>query len=162
TPDAIEHAAVLALESITLANEVKRHSEADAVETTMAALTGLPLMTLTHGDAVLCLAVLPDGRLPDGADDGKINLSPEDGGTGPMLPKDGSPVLSLAVMRDGRLARGGRDGTIKLWPKDAGTGPVVLIQDSPVTSLAVMLDGRLVSAGFDGRIRLWRGTSPDK
>jgi hypothetical protein len=107
------------------------------------------------GSSVRSLAVLADGRLAGGGEDGKIKLWPKEGAGEPVVLSQGSPVLSLAVLSDGRLASGGEDGKIKLWPKEGMGEPVVLSQSSPVQSLAVLADGRLASGGRDGQIKLW-------
>ena len=78
---------------------------------------------------VQSLAVLPDGRLASGGDDGQIKLWPKDGTGEPVVLRT-AVVLSLAVLPDGRLASGGDDGQIKLWPKDGTGEPVVLAHGS--------------------------------
>src|SRR6516165_7667511 len=155
TPDEIELAGALALESIQLARKGDRPAEADAVEAANSALTRLPLVVLSHGGWVLSLAALADGRLASGGDDGTIKLWPKEGAGEPVVLSHGDPVLSLAVLADGRLASGVRDGAIKLWPKDGTGEPVVLSHGSSVYSLAVLADGRLASGGYDGTIKLW-------
>jgi WD40 repeat protein len=155
TPDAIERAAALALESIGIARKGNRPSEVDAIETSRLTLTRLPLLALPHGSPVKSLAVLGDGRLASGGDDGRIKLWPKDGWGEPAVLTHGSPVLSLAVLEDGRLASGGDDGRIKLWPKDNADAPVVLTQGGEILSLVVLRDGRLASGGGDGIIKLW-------
>src|SRR6516164_5094161 len=155
SPDDIERAGALALESIQLARKGDRPAEADAVEAANSALTRLPLVVLSHGSWVLSLAVLADGRLASGGTDGKIKLWPEGGAGEPVVLWHGSPVYSLAVLADGRLASAGLDGKIKVWPADGAGEPVVLLHGSAVRSLAVLADGRPVSAGDDGNIKIW-------
>ena len=155
TPDEIELAGALALESIQLARKGDRPAEADAVEAANSALTRLPLVVLSHGGWVLSLAALADGRLASGGDDGTIKLWPKEGAGEPVVLSHGDPVLSLAVLADGRLASGVRDGAIKLWPKDGTGEPVVLSHGSSVYSLVVLADGRLASGARDGTIKLW-------
>ena len=75
-------------------------------------------MVLSHGDQVLSLAVLADGRLASGGHDGKIKLWPKEGTGEPVVLTHGGKVRSLAVLADGRLASGGGDGKIKLWLVD--------------------------------------------
>ena len=117
TPDEIERAGALALESIEIARKGNRPPEADAVEAARSALIRLPLLVLPHGSPVWSLAVLADGRLASGGED-QIKLWPKDGRGEPVILAHGSQVQSLAVLADGRLASGGDDGQIKLWPKD--------------------------------------------
>jgi len=101
------------------------------------------------------MAVLKDGRLASGGDDGKIRIWPKDFAGAPEVLSQGGAVSSLAVLGDGRLASSGGDGKIEIWPKDFAGPPEVLRQGSPVESLAVLKDGRLASGGEDGRIRIW-------
>jgi WD40 repeat protein len=154
-PDFIALGAALALESIELARKTSQPVEADPIEAVRSALIGLPLAVLLQGSAVRSLAVLSDGRLAAGGDDGNIKLWPREGAGEPVLLSHGSRVLSLAVLAGGRLASGGGDGNIKIWPEDGVGEPVVLSQDSAVWSLAVWADGRLASGGEDGIIKLW-------
>ena len=74
TLDDIGFAGALALESIASAHKGNRAAEADALEAAGSALSRLPLMVLTHGGPVTSLAVLSDGRLASGGEDGKIKL----------------------------------------------------------------------------------------
>jgi WD40 repeat protein len=75
--------------------------------------TGEPVV-LFHGSRVLPLAMLADGRLASGDEDGKIKLWPKEGTEEAVVVSHGDRVLSLAVLADARLASGG-DGTIKHW-----------------------------------------------
>jgi WD40 repeat protein len=155
TPNEIELAGALALESIALARKMNLPTQADAIEASRDALVRLPLQVLSQGSRVRSLAVLADGRLASGGEDGQIKLWPMDGQGEPVVLSQGSSVLSLALLLDGRLATGGEDGQIKLWPMDGHGAPVVLSQGNSVQSLAVLADGRLASGGFDGTIKLW-------
>jgi WD40 repeat protein len=90
------------------------------------------------------LAVLADGRLVSGGEDGNIKIWPKEGTSEPVVLSRGSPVTSLAMLADGRLASA------------SGWEPVVLSHGSPVLSLAALADGRLASVGdYDGKIKLW-------
>jgi hypothetical protein len=154
--DQVALAGALALESIHLARLRNLPTEADAIEIVRKALIQLPILVLTHGsDAVRSLAVLPDGRLASGSDDGTIKLWPRDGTGDPLVLTHGGVVLSLAVVPGGRLASSSDDGTIKLWPGDGTGNPVVLTHGDGVRSLGVLPDGRLASGGDDGTIKLW-------
>jgi WD40 repeat protein len=128
-----------------------------------------PVAVLRHGSRLSSLAVLEDGRLASGDDDGKIDIWAKDVEGFADKPEKvlthGSQVLSLAVLADGRLASGGGDGTIKLWAKDAkdfaDKPEKVLSQGSSsihwegIQSLAVLADRWLASGGADGLIKLW-------
>ena len=115
---------------------------------------GEPLV-LGHGPAFWSLAVLPDGRLVTGDNDGLIKLWARNGrGELAVLDHGDDAVISLVVLPDGRLAGGGTNGRIKIWPAEGGQ-PVVLEHGEWVHSLVVLLDGRLVSGGADGRIKIW-------
>jgi WD40 repeat protein len=117
-------------------------------------------VVLTHGSPVRSLAVLADGRLVRGGEDGTIKLWPNERKGAPLVLSRGSRVLSLGVLADGRLASAGRDGNIKIWPKDSTGAPVVLsdyVTPAGVSclSLAVLADGRLASGDEDSTIKLW-------
>ena len=95
----------------------------------------LPYFPAGHGSWVWSLAVLADGRLASGGDDGQIKVWPRDGVGKPVILQHGSPVRSLAVLPDGRLFSGGgflrpkspqEEGPMKLWPRDGIGEPVVL------------------------------------
>jgi WD40 repeat protein len=92
-------------------------------------------MLLSHGSPVRSLAVLADGRLTSGGEDGNIRLWSKDGKGEPVVLAHGSSVLSLAVLADGRLASGDEDGEIKLWPRDGMGEPVVHSHGSNRSSL---------------------------
>src|SRR5271165_71632 len=155
TPDDIERAGALALESVEIARKSSRPAEADAIEAARSALVRLPLVVLSTGSYVQCMAVLADGRLASGGNDDQIKLWPKEGIGEPMVLAHGTRVVSLAVLADGRLASGDFDGNIKLWPKEGTGEPVVLTHGGPVWSLVVLADGRLASGGGAGKIKLW-------
>ena len=156
-PNDIERAGALALSSIEIAHQSHRPAEADAIETARSVLIGLPLVVLSQGSRVESLAVLEDGRLASGSDDGNIKIWPKEGTNEPVVllhDRIGHPeVWSLSVLADGRLASGGGGG-IKLWPREGAGKPVVLTNNS-VESLAVLADGRLASGDSDGNIKIW-------
>jgi hypothetical protein len=156
TPDEVERAGALAMESIEIARKRNWPTEADAVDAARSALRRLPVAVRPQGSPVNALVVLPDGRLASGGRDGQIKIWPKNfDGKPELLPQD-SPVYSLKVLGDGRLASGGRDGQIKIWPKNFDGKPEVLLAGGGLVSSLVMLkDGRLASGSQDGKIRLW-------
>ena len=161
--DDIERAGALALESIEIARNSNWPPEADAIEVARGTVARLPLRRLYQGSSVLSLAMLPDGRLASGGEDGKIKIWPTEGTDEPVVlvhtARRFVGVSSLAVLPDGQLASGCLDGKIKLWPKEGTGDPVVLVHTASslfgVKSLAVLADGRLASGGRDGWIKLW-------
>jgi hypothetical protein len=110
SPDDIERAGALALESIESTRSSNRLAEADAIEAARSALISLPLMVLPHGSAVRSVVTLADGRLASGGDDGKVKIWAKKGVTEPVVHVHGSEISSLAVLADGRQASGGQDG----------------------------------------------------
>ena len=160
--DDIERAGALALESIEIARNSNWPAEADAIEVARGTVARLPLRRLYQGSSVLSLAMLPDGRLASGGEDGKIKIWPTEGTDEPVVlvhtARRFVGVSSLAVLPDGQLASGSLDGKIKLWPKE-GTGKPLSLSYGPefreVHSLAVLADGRLASGDVGGEIKLW-------
>ena len=106
--DAHERGAALALASLAKSTGPP---EADAIEAARSALSLLPLEVLSHGGSwVNVLAVLADGRLASGGQDGKIKLWPKEG--------HGEPRSSRMAVRSIRWRRCRTDG----WPVAASTG----------------------------------------
>jgi hypothetical protein len=77
---------------------------------------------LGRHDRVEALAVLQDGRLASGGDDGVQVWDPADPGTGPVQlgRHSGRTLAVLAVLPDGRVASGGEDGVL-VWDVQNGT-----------------------------------------
>jgi hypothetical protein len=116
SPNQIELAGALALESIQLAHQSNQPIQADAIETAGSLLNRLPMAVPAHRP-VDSLVVLADGRLASGSVDGTIKPWPKDLKGDPVVLQQGSNVRSLVVLADGRLASSGNDG-IKLWLVD--------------------------------------------
>jgi hypothetical protein len=110
-----------------------------------------------HGDWVRVLAILPDGRLASGGDDGTVRLWDTARGVETLrLDVHGGPVLALAALADSRLASGGDDGTVRLWDTARAAETACLIgYGSRVRALAALADDLLASGGDDGTVRLW-------
>jgi len=107
---------------------------------------------------VWSLAVLKDGRLAAGCDDGNIRVVDVDAPAAEMVMLKGHTlrVAALAVLADGRLASGSLDTRVRVW--DVSTRICVAMlagRGGEVTSLAVLPDGRLASGEDCGAVRLW-------
>jgi hypothetical protein len=105
TPDYIERAGGLALESIEIARKNGLSAEADAIETARSALTRLPLLILKQRGGLSSLVVLPDGSLASAGSgtDGEIKLWPKGGAGEPQVRSHGAGGL-LARGITGRSA----------------------------------------------------------
>ena len=159
TPDVIERAGALAIESIALARKGSRPVEVDAVEAAREALIRLPLLALRHGSTVRSLAALPDGRLAssgDDGDEGTIKLWPKDG-AGVTVVTDGSGAGPLAVLGGraaGQRRRRRYNQALAQGRRGQAGDPHARLRGP---SLAVLSDGRLASGdnGDEGTIKLW-------
>jgi WD40 repeat protein len=101
--------------------------------------------------AVRALALLSDGRVASGEDEGRVLVwDPAFPGAPPVeLGRHPSAVHALALLPDGRVASGGDDGRVLVWdPAFPGAPPVELGRHpSAVHALALLPDGRLASGG---------------
>jgi hypothetical protein len=117
-----------------------------------------------HDDSLRAVAVLPDGRVVSGGDDGRVLVwEPSQPGTGPVeLGRHESQVEAVAVLPDGRVVSGGNDGRVLVWdPSQPGTDPVELGRHKvSVEAAAVLPDGRVVSGGNDRRVLVWEPSQP--
>ena len=98
------------------------------------------------------MAVLPDGRVVSGGDDGRVLAwDPAGSGTGPAeLGRHDDGVRAVSVLPDGRVVSGGYDGRVLVWdPAELGR------HHGWVWAVAVLPDGRVVSGGDDGRVLVW-------
>ncbi|TNC11978.1 hypothetical protein FF100_17185 [Methylobacterium terricola] len=114
-----------------------------------------------HDGAVNAVALLPDGGLLTGGEDGRIALWRDGAAPERLLGLHAGPVSGLAVAPDGRsVASSSWDGTARVTPLD-GTAPVVREgHRGPVNGVAFLPDGRLVTAGYDATVRIWPETGP--
>lgn len=125
-----------------------------------------------HRSAMAAMAVLPDGHVVTGGQDGRVLVwDPAAPGTGPVElgrhhdPEPGrvdSQVGAVAVLPDGRVVTGGRDGRVLVWdPAAPGVGPAELGRhDGAVLAVAVLPDGRVVAGGYDGWVLAWNLATP--
>ncbi len=111
-----------------------------------------------HESAVNTVAILKDGRLATGGEDGKVAIW-KPGEPAPARTFEGhtAPIVSLAVSPDGTtLASASWDRTIRLWPLGGGAPRVLEGHSQNVNGVAFAGDGNsLVSAGYDATVRIW-------
>jgi cytochrome c len=114
--------------------------------------------------AVNAVALLPDGGLVTGAEDGRVALWREGReGIRPerILVTHGGPVSGLAVAPDGRrIASASWDGTARITPLYGGPALVRQGHRGNVNGVAFLPDGRLVTAGYDATVRIWPEADP--
>jgi hypothetical protein len=135
--------------------------------TTRRASPALVLELGRHEHGVAAVAVLPDGRVVTGGDDGRVLMwDPAEPGTGPteVIRYQGAAwkVGGVAVLPDGWVVTGGSDGRVLMWdPAEPGADPVELGEDwRGVAAVAVLPDGRVVTGGGDGRVLMWDPAEP--
>jgi cytochrome c len=111
-----------------------------------------------HGSAVNAVALLPDGRMATGGEDGKIALW-QPGAADPVKSFEGhtAPIVALAVSPDGkRIASASWDRTVRVWPVDGGAPLLLEGHAQNVNGVAFMPDGKsVVSVSHDPQIRIW-------
>ena len=112
-----------------------------------------------HDGPVQAAAVLADGRVVTGGDDGRVLVWDLAclGGIPAELGRHDRPVRAAAVLADGRVVTGGDDGRVLVWDLACLGGiPAELGRhDRPVRAAAVLADGRVVTGGDDGRVLVW-------
>jgi cytochrome c len=111
-----------------------------------------------HESAVNAVAILKDGRLATGGEDGRVAIW-KPGEPTPALTFEGhtAPIVSLAVSPDGNtIASASWDRTIRLWPLSGGAPRVLEGHSQNVNGVAFTADGKmLASAGYDATVRIW-------
>jgi cytochrome c len=111
-----------------------------------------------HDSAVNAVAILPDGRLATGGEDGQIAIwQPGIGEPIQRFTGHTAPIASLAVSPDGqRIASASWDRTVRIWPVDGGTAMLLEGHQQNVNGVAYMPDGKaIVSVSLDPEVRIW-------
>ena len=115
--------------------------------------------TIDCGSGVRALAVLANGRLAAGCEDGHVLvLDAGEGTVTATLKGHTGKVTALAVLPDGSLASASADGTVRVWSAVGRKFACVATlagHTKQVCMLAVLADGRLASGSWDGTVRLW-------
>jgi cytochrome c len=111
-----------------------------------------------HDSAVNAVALLPDGRVVTGGEDGRVAVW-RSGDAKPATVLEGhtAPIVAVAVSPDGRiLASASWDRTVRLWPLAGGPPRVLEGHSQNVNGVAFTSDGKaLVSVGYDLTLRIW-------
>lgn len=108
-----------------------------------------------HEDSVNAVALLPDGRMVTGGQDGRIGLWSA-AGEPVEIGRHDAPVVDLAPAPGGDgVATASWDGTVRITPFGAGGPRILEGHEGNVNAVAYLPDGRLVSAGYDMSVRIW-------
>jgi cytochrome c len=111
-----------------------------------------------HESAVNAVAMLNDGRVVTGGEDGRIAIW-QPGEPVPVVTFTGhtAPIVSIAASPDGAfLASASWDRTVRLWPLNGGEPRTLQGHTQNVNGVAFGTDGKtLVTAGYDATVRIW-------
>ena len=117
-------------------------------------------MIAGHTDAVLCVAISPNGKFAvSGSKDNTLRVwKLEDGECFRILDGHTRDVNCLAFSQDGKhLISGGSDGAIRLWDFIKGESTLIFKkQEAPVHSVVLSPDvDYALSGDDDGLVKLW-------
>jgi WD40 repeat protein len=119
---------------------------------------GGPLIRIIdHLGEALALAVLPDGRVVSGSDNGTLQvLDVKSGQSLQTLKGHSGWVRAVAVLDSRRVISGSDDGTLQVWDVESGESLQTLEGHSgEVLAVAVLDSRRVVSGCGDWTLRVW-------
>jgi len=128
-------------------------------DTTLAGTVLHEVVWTSAFDAILAVAVSPDGRyVAAGSNSGQVRVWREEGRVAHLTMRGHTNrVGAIAFSPDGHtLATASWDGTVRLW--DVESGAIIWTareQHVPVTSIAISPTRKLLSGGYDGAIHVW-------
>jgi WD40 repeat protein len=118
-----------------------------------------------HKGVVYALAVLRDGRLASGGEDGIIRMwNPRTSEYEEIAKQEGdcsrdAEVSALTTLQGGLLASGGPDGRIRLWDTETGAVLASLEKGHRIWAMTALEGGLLAvseqTRDFGGRVRVW-------
>lgn len=119
--------------------------------------------TIIHlKDEVHCVAVLQDGSILSGSEDGILKIwNAQTGECKASFTAHDSAVICIASLPDGNFVSGSSNGTLKIWDVKTLDCKQRLDQESKghsdgITSLAIIPDNNyLVSGSIDHTIKIW-------
>ena len=119
--------------------------------------TYLHVLKGEYGGDICGLAVLPNGRLACGAEDGSIRIwIIAERRRMQALVKHQTRVISVVVLSRGRLASGSLDGEIKIWNVESREClHTIAAHNNEVIDLTVLSDNRLASSSLDNTVKIW-------
>ncbi|MEP7029767.1 MAG: c-type cytochrome [Pseudolabrys sp.] len=131
--------------------------DSSAIHWSLERNTALQVMRF-HDSAVNAVAILSDGKLVTGGEDGKIAIwKPGDAAPLQVFTGHTAPIVALAVSPDGkRIASASWDRTARIWPLDGGAPTVLEGHQQNINGVAFTPDGKsLVSVSSDPEVRIW-------